>query len=479
MSGLLELRLLSAVALSASLAACTTVGPDYRPPAAEAPAAYAGASAAPSAEVGDFWAGWRDPELSALVRHALDGSLDLQQAASKVAQARDLMVAARGAALPSVGVEALGGVVQAESGSIDLPGAPPFIPGNFDASGVRLQGGELGLVASWEPDLFGRNRRQGEAAAAAVEAAQWTLRDGQVLVSAAVADDYLRLRVLQRRMKILRAEEQALTELADVERARVQTGESQAPDLDRRLAARAAAAARLPEVELEQAKLIHALGVLTGAAPDALEPELGSTPAPVFDTPPSLAAGAPSDLLRRRPDIRVAERQLAAATAKVGVATADLYPRITLTGGPDVASAALKGLLSAGGAGWLAAGAVTWPVFAGGRIKANIASAKETRAQALLQYRKAVLAGLQDVEDSLAARDAAEKAIAASDAAVAAARDALEVARHSHAVGLASGAVEVQAEEAWLEAEDAAIQARLARARAAIGLYKALGGGWS
>jgi NodT family efflux transporter outer membrane factor (OMF) lipoprotein len=238
------------------------------------------------------------------------------------------------------------------------------------------------------------------------------------------------------------------------------------------------ARAQIPELEAQADAMTHAIAVLLAQPPEAMAQELQTTqPIPV--TPPDLPAALPADLLRRRPDIREAERKLAAATANEGVAIADLYPKLDLIGGATFVSGGLSSLLNSRSFGTLGIASITWPIFESGRIRANIRSNKEAELQAYLAWQKAVLGGLQDVEDALARyayEEQHERALAASERAAASSET---IARQQYVAGLVTFVNVLSAETTLLSARDQLIQSRAALAENLGTIYKALGGGWN
>ncbi|HEY1619201.1 MAG TPA: efflux transporter outer membrane subunit, partial [Streptosporangiaceae bacterium] len=260
-------------------------------------------------------------------------------------------------------------------------------------------------------------------------------------------------------------------------RDRRRAGVATSLDTERQTNQIAGAQARLPGLQSDAQVQIHALGVLLGEPPEDLAAELTPPVAPPA-APPVIPAGLPSDLLSRRPDVRQAERQLAAASARIGVATAERYPSITITGSADLVSTALKTLLEWSSRQYSIAGAVNWPLLNGGKTRADIGVAKEQYAQALAAYRNAVLVALRDVEDALS-RCAADQAQGQSlDRALQSARNAETIARQEYAVGLVDYSDVLNGQAAVLTAEDQIAQNDAALSKDVASLYKAVGGGW-
>ncbi|MDP9421282.1 MAG: efflux transporter outer membrane subunit [Pseudomonadota bacterium] len=461
-----------------ALAGCTTVGPEYREPQVTVSATFLEPSIGGEAQLDQWWRGFGDAQLAGLVEQALQQNLDIEMAAARIREARALERAAGASGSPQVAAEA--SVTRQRISENAIP-APPGSGGGGGGSGFGLPGQEFttwraGFDASWEIDLFGRNRREREAAAARTGAALWNRRDIEVAVAAEVASAYLRLRTLQGRIANAHSEVARLERFERLVGARARGGLVTGQDLEQQRSERSAAAAAIPAFQAQAKAEIHALGVLTGQAPGALASPLAAPAelAPVPLVPP----GLPSDLLRRRPDIRAAERELAAATADIGVAVADLYPRISLTAAPALVSTALGSLLDWGSRSFTAGAALDWPLFDGGRRRANIAVRNARQEQAMIAYRKAVLTALQDVEDSLGRVDGDRRQLAELEQARATAARAEEIARTRYRGGLVTLSDVLVAQQRRLSLEEQVIETRGALARDTVALVKALGGGW-
>jgi len=494
---------------SLGLAGCAAVGPNYKAPELAPPAAYQGVAALAStprttvsdqqADLSRWWLQYRDPELQRLIERALKANLSLAEAASRIRQARYQEIVAGAPALPQVNADAnashqhisknafppgfaslLGGGGGSSSGGSSggsggssSSSAPAFaLPG----SGVSLY--QLGFDASWEIDVFGGVRRAVEAARAGAEAAVWSQRDAEVSLAAEVASAYFALRADQRRTAVYQAEVARQQGLYTLIRDRRTVGAATQLDTERQTNQIANAQARLPDLSSDAEVQIHALGVLLGQAPEDLAAELAPA-APIPSPPPAIPAGLPSDLLARRPDVRQAERNLAAASARIGVATAELYPEITINGSADLVSTSLKTLLRWSSRQYSIAGAVNWPLLDGGEAHADIAIAREQYAQALAAYRNALLTALRDVEDALS-RCAADQAQGQSLAqSLQSARNTQTIAQQQYSVGLVDYSDVLNAQAAVLSAQDQIAQNDAALSRDTASLYKALGGGWS
>ena len=332
------------------LSACT-LGPDYRQPHIPVPAVYAEAaqSHGPAASPGAltrWWALFKDPTLSELIDQALADNPDLQSAASRVREARLQEIVTRAAGYPAISAAANVASVHSNHGSA-TPQHSGAAPGGGNGFSIppNLNLFSLGFDASWEIDLFGGTRRATEAKNLAVKGIYWARRDAEVSLSAEVANGYLTLRVLQARIALGQdeiAKEKAQFVLIQQRR---QTGFVTRLDVNRQTGAVESAAAQLPALQAQASGEIHALGILLGRSPEDLESRL-STGTALPAAPPRLPLGLPSDLLRRRPDIRRAERQLAASNARIGVQVASLYPKFNLMALGGLAGDSLDGLFS-------------------------------------------------------------------------------------------------------------------------------------
>jgi multidrug efflux system outer membrane protein len=476
-------NVIAAAPLVGLLAACT-VGPDTTPPDVAVPAHFAGTErpGQPDVTLARWWTGFDDPTLDGLVARALRGNLDMQTAASRIREARQQEIVAGAAAWPSLSANAQYTYTHLSQNSIGGLGA--FTGGAFggaSSSAVGIPGFnfntyQLGFDASWELDLFGRTRRAVEAARDTTTASVWNGRDTEVSLVAEVADTYLALRAAQRRLAINQRDLARQQDLLDQIRTRAVSGLATGLDVRQQESAVASTASALPPLSAEVEVRLHALGVLLGEAPESLLTALSSAAPP---RPPTIPAGLPADLLRRRPDIRAAERQLAAATANIGVAVADYYPDITLTASPALVSTALSSLLTWGSRNLNAGPGLTWNIFDGGKVKANVAIATEHQRQALLTYRKTVLTALQDVEDALTHCDADRTRQQALARQTDTARGAAELSRAQYRAGLVPLSTVLTTEAALLSAEDTTAQNDATTVQDVVALYKALGGGWN
>ena len=485
---MMRVRLWAALAASTALTACANLAPTPRLDAA-VPAAYAetGADQTPGAgptpdDIAAWWTLFQDPELTDLVARAAKGNLDLQQTAARITEARQAEVIAGASSKPQVQLDTSASRNRISEHAIPLPpgsagkgtgGASPFgIPGE------TFNSFRAGLDASWELDLFGGARNAIAAARARTQAAEWTARDLQVALAAEVADHYLTLRSLQRREAVAWEELTRQRALLAIVRARAERGFVSQLDVDQQQSLVDATEARAYPLEAQVRAEIHALGVLAGETPEALIPTL--TPAAAQPVVPAAPPpGLPSDLLRRRPDIRKAERNVAAAAADVGAATAELYPKITLSGQPGFVSTSLSTLIDWGSRNYTVSAGLLWPILEGGRLRASLAGANARQTEALLTYRQAVLTGLKEVEDALSRYQADEALRGSLQASLDQARAAEAIANDQYRAGVVAFNAVLSAQQAVTGDEDQLAQADAACGMDVVALYRALGGGWT
>ena len=489
-----------AAATAATLAGCT-VGPNYRPPEASAPARFGEAATGtqPAPVLTGWWHQYRDPELDRLVDLALAQSPDIAVAVARIQQARAQERVARAAYLPQVNAQAgttyqrfsknaglaslaslFGGGAGGGAGGGGASGGGSGSGGSgggITSPGSSVQTYSAGFDASWELDLFGGVTRQVEGSRARTQAAVWNARDAQLSLVAETVDAYLQLRSLQEREAIARNEvarqEGNLRIAADTSRA----GLIAEGDYVRQRAELASAQAAIGPIVAEGKAQMHAIAVLTGQTPDALIVEL-SQPRPALAVPPAVPPGLPSELLRRRPDVRAAERDLAAATADIGVAVADLYPRFSLTGMAQLLSTALSNLFTGDSLQLTGAANATFPVLDFGRRKGQVAIRQAVADEAYAQYRRTVLMALRDVEDALIRIRTEQDRRTVLNAGLTDARRAVGSVEARWRSGLTDFGDVLAARQSVLSAEDQVAESNGNLRRDLLSLYKALGGGW-
>ena len=442
------------------LPACTTVGPDYRAPDAatlRVPDRYFGAAPAPSATaLATWWTQLGDPQLDSLVARALDGNLDLAVALTRLRQAREALVQARAGLLPTL--DASGGVRQdvADNGGND----------------TTLS---VGADAAWEIDLFGGISRGIEAARADAEASGYDLAAVRVAIVAELVTNYVQAREAQQRLALAMDTLAIADDNLQIAGWRVQAGLVSSLDVEQARGARAQTAATIPTIEAQYAAAAFRIAVLTGQAPGALRSELDAS-RPVPAAPAQVAVGIPADTLRQRPDVRAAERTLAAQTARIGVTQAQLYPSLRLSGNIGSTALGLGGLVDQL-TGSLFAG-LTQMIFDAGRTRSQMRAQQAAAQGALATYRQTVLTALEDVENGLVALDSAKRRQTQFAAALDAANNQAILARSEYRAGLTDFQTLLEAERALLSARDGLISSHADQTLAFVQLYRAMGGGW-
>lgn len=455
--------------LAALLVAGCTVGPDHAPPQIAVAPEWAQGGAPGEVDL-DWWRQFGDPRLTALVERAFADSPDLAEAAARLAEARANRDAAAGGRLPT-----LNATGSATENRLSKEGQLPVgqIPG-FERDFSLF---DLGFDASWEIDLWGRRTREVEAAGARAEAAIAGRREVMLTLAAEVARNYLDLRGAQADATMLEALAETDAEAERLTRLRVAAGEDPRDALDQATAAARSSAAASAGARAQATAAAYRIAVLVGAQPQEMAPLIAEA-APLPVGPDSIPTGLRSDLLTRRPDIRVAERRLAAATADIGVATADLFPRFSLLASVGQQARAAGDLLSGDATRLQLGPGFSWPIFAGGTIRARIRAADARADGAAAAYEKAVLTALADSETAINRFAAAGAAAEAHAIALERQQSAFALAQARTAAGETDRLALARSRHAMLGEARAATDARRERAQAAVALFKALGGGW-
>jgi NodT family efflux transporter outer membrane factor (OMF) lipoprotein len=468
------------LALLIAAGACAPIGPDYARQDPVMPSTFGslepGVSAGGEPEkllLGTWWQLLEDPVLDRLIENAVLGNPDLRIARARVQQARALAGISSSRLLPEGGPEGSYEVYRRSDSALPGQGggASPTLP---QRRGELYQ---VGFDASWEIDIFGGVRREIEAAQADLDASDEALRDVLVTLQGEVARNYVQLRGEQLRMAIARSELEARRTNVVIAEARFRAGLVSQLEWARAQGEVAFAESRIPTLETSVLAAVHRLGVLLGREPTSLAPEL-SPEAALPEIPDILKPGLPSDLLRQRPDIRKAEREVAAATARIGVSTADLFPRFSLTGSFGYLDDDLDSLSWRSGHYWRIGPNFRWPILNFKRILAAIDTNKAVRDESLARYEKVVLASLEEVENALVTLSREERRAEALVQAVQANDSALRLAQELYRAGAQSYLAVLDAETALYNAQDQLAQSRLNRALGFVSLYKALGGGW-
>jgi len=470
----LAFRWRSAITAAAVLTGCA-VGPNYQQPKVSVPATYSTSLTAltnqTSQDLTRWWRVFHDPQLDALIEQATRANFDLRLAQARVREARAQSGIALSALLPSVNAngeysrERLSG--HAPEGQL-AQGTGHSLVQNFFRTGFD---------ANWEIDVFGGNRRSLQAANADLGATEESRRGVLITVIGDIGLNYLDLRGLQKQLAVatdnLRLQEQTLA----LTRDRVQAGLANELDTARAEAQAAGTRSLIPLVEQDIQRSIHRLSILIGKQPAELESQL-VTPAPIPPATPGFPVGLPSDLLRRRPDIRQAEREVAAATARVGVATADLFPRFYLTGAAGLQSLNASDFFSSGSRFWSLGPSMQWPIFTAGRIRQNIKVQDARQEQSLIRYEQTVLTSLEEVENALVACGKEQEHREALVQSEAANLRAVALADERYRSGLVDFLNVLETQRTLLAVQDDLAQSERTTDQNLVRLYKALGGGW-
>lgn len=468
-----------AILFAVTAASACAVGPHYVRPEIPMPPAWPGDLPGEVVQAGgsleQWWTMFQDPLLDTLARRAIEGNLDLRIASARIREARAARGIAAAAALPQVDGSASYGRIQRSDA------VPPFKAASGAGSpfGAREQNlFEAGFDASWELDLFGSVRRDKEAALAAVQATEEERRDTLVTLLADVARNYVELRGVQRQLRILDETLRSQEDTLGLVKVRADAGLVTELDVARAEGLIASTGSQRPILTRTAGEAMHRLGVLLGKGPAALTQEL-ATPGAIPPAPPAIPLTLPSELLSRRPDLRRIERELAVATARVGVARADLFPRFAILGSFGRRSEAAGDLGSASSQFWNVIPGIRWPLLSGGRIRANIRVQDARLEQASGQYEKAILVALEDVADALLAYNRERERQDLLRAAADANRRALEISLERYIAGLESFLSVLDAQRSVHAADDALVQSERNVALSVIAICKALGGGWS
>lgn len=457
------------------LAGCK-VGPDYHPPQAAVPAQWAsplagGETHHPAAEA-EWWKTFRDPELDSLIARSVRSNLDLRFAAARVREARATRGVVAADLWPSANASASYANQRTSQNNPLVEGFP--LPPNFPFVQNVYQ---AGFDAAWELDVFGGTRRAVEAANADIAGAEFGRGNVVLSLLSEVARNYMQARGFQRRLGIARLNIQAQRDVLALTQDRLGAGLGSQLDVDQAAALLANTEAEVPVLETGFKAAAYHIGVLLGQPPGAVLEEL-SKEAPIPASPPEVPVGLPSDLLLRRPDIRQAERALAAATARIGVAVADLFPKFSLTGNVGFQSVTPGTWFNAASSFWSVGPTVQWRIFAAGRIRANIRVQNARQEQALAQYEQTVLVSFEDVENALTSYAKEQIRRQSLMTAVQADQQALEISRQYYRSGLANFLNVLDSERSLYQTQDALVQSELAVSLDVVALHKALAGGW-
>jgi NodT family efflux transporter outer membrane factor (OMF) lipoprotein len=416
-------------------------------------------------ELARWWTEFNDPNLTSLIERSINTNLDLLAAQSRIQQARAVRGIATGELWPQV-----------NAGGSYTRGRIP-IQGNPDADAPTRDLFQTGLDAAWELDVFGGLRRNVEAADADVRFAIENHRDVLVTLVSEVAINYIELRGFQQQIVIAQNNLKAQQQTAELTHKKFQGGLTGTLDVANADAQVATTASQIPRLEAAAQQTIYNISVLLGLEPAALLKELSPTNSIPF-APPQVPIGIPSELLRRRPDIRRAEAAIHSTTARIGVATADLYPKFSLTGSINFQNDQLNGLINSTNRFWTLGPAVDWQIFNAGRVRSNIELQKALQQESMLAYQKTVITALRDVENALVAYAKEYERHKKLAETVSHNRKAVDSATQLYERGLTDFLNVLVAQRSLFVSEDSLVQSTRNLSTDLVALYKALGGGW-
>ncbi|HEY5810818.1 MAG TPA: efflux transporter outer membrane subunit [Povalibacter sp.] len=479
----LRSRLLVAGIGSALLSACA-VGPDYSPPESKMPEQWRAADSTLSQDEvnGEWWKEFRDPVLDDLVARAQLNNPDVQIAALRVAESRAQRGAVDGANWPVVnGSAAYQGQQQSENGvsarAIDIIAPPASRDQIISVLSEPFEVYQFGFDAAWELDLWGRVRRSVESADAALLVSDADLHDAQLSLVAEVVRTYIELRGAQEQLRIANADVTASTDLVELTGYRVRGGIVDELDLATQRTQLSGTRASLAMLRYQSTQLLSALGLMLNVEPGALDAQLASR-SEAFQLPTAIAGGLPSEVARRRPDIRRAEARLHAATAEIGVAVADLYPRFTITGEYLQQSLQASDLTDWASRQWSIGPSLTLPIFDGSRRRSVVEIRELQQQEAAVAYQRTVLRAWHEIETALSAYHAEQQRNQDLAAALASSREAYDIAHVRYQHGMINYLLELDAHRSLLQAERAHSESDTQVATRLVAIYKALGGGW-
>lgn len=488
---MLPAKLLGSAAMALVLAGCA-VGPDYTTPSIDVPSQWSkaatsdqtgtsdekAADAASSTSAGatsplvkndlsQWWTRLNDPVLNSLITEAVSGNLDVATAKTKILQARANRRIAVGDLIPDV----------TPSGDVTRTHTGKTASSNSSGYSVNKTAFEAGVDVSWQADLFGGNRRAVEAETYAVQAAEADLRATLLTVIGDVATYYIQARGYQARRDLASSTSQTERETAALTRAKYQAGSASALDAANAQAEASSTEADVPVYNASYIEAVHQLSILLGQPPNTLRERLEETkPIPTPTLP--LPVGVPADVLRLRPDIQVAERELAEYTARIGEAEADRYPSISLTGSFTTSATSSSKLAKSTSLSWSFGPTISLPLFNQGSLKAAVDLAGAERDEYFLAYRSTVLTALQEVENASSNMALQQDAAKSLSDAVTHYREAVRMSQALWQVGSSSFLDVLDAQRSLYSAEDSLLQTQVTIATNYVSLAEALGGGW-
>jgi NodT family efflux transporter outer membrane factor (OMF) lipoprotein len=452
-----------------AISGCATVGPDYvRPDTSLSTTWHSELKGGLIAEemnpqtLAAWWSTLNDPELSSLIDRVVSGNLDLKKARARVREARARRGAARADLFPT----------------LDTTGSASWSRNSEDkGTGKTSDLYSASFDASWELDIFGGVRRSVEASQADLEASQEDLRDVLVSLLAEVALNYIEVRTFQDRLAISEASLALQNETCQLTLWRYQAGLSDELAVQQARYNLESTRSQIPTLRTGLEEAMNRIAVLLGEQPDKVHEELKKS-VPIPAAPQEVAVGVPADVLRRRPDVRRTERELAAQTARVGMATADLYPKLSLSGSIGLEAILLNGLFSSAIKTVTGGSLITWPIFRGGVVRQNIEVQSALQEQALIKYEAAVLTALEEVENTLVAYAEEQSRRDVLREGERAAQKAAELAQQKYKAGLTDFNNVLEAQRSLLTFQDQLAQSNGIVISNLVRLYKTLGGGW-
>jgi NodT family efflux transporter outer membrane factor (OMF) lipoprotein len=465
------LNLVYTVALSALLLGCT-VGPDYQKPETELPQNWtatqdASVQNSKDAIQAEWWKNFHDPVLDQLIQKAVSGNLDLKAAEARIAEARGSRASAASQLLPQGDV----------MGSATREANEFAVPGNFPGITKPFNIFQTGFDASWELDLFGGHRREVEAANAQLQATEATRDDAVISLMAEVARTYVDIRQSQQQLAlaqdIIKSDESTLR----IAQQRYNVGDTAGIDVTQAQAQLEQVQSQLPFYRNMQAQAEYSMDVLIGEQPGAAHKMMGAvTPIPLSDK--KLILAAPASVIANRPDILTAERNLAAATAQQGVAVAQFFPDISLTGFIGLLNTHADNLIESTSKSWLMGSKVVWPILSYGKLSANLDTANAQQQEVLASYQKTIIEALSDVERSVTAYTEQQKFEEALARSVAHNKHAYQISQERYKEGLTSFLEVLDAERTLYSSQNQLADAQAKTTQDLIAAYKSLGGGW-
>ena len=458
-----------AVGGAALLNGCISVGPDYKAPEVETPDAWHEAAMSDfesgESNLQTWWTVFNDPMLNGLIERVSTNNLSLKTATARIEQAAALRGVSASQFYPDINAGAAASAVQSSERNT---------PTGTDRQGELYS---AGLSMAWELDLWGRIRRSVESADATLQASVENYRDIMVLLYAEVASTYIEVRATQSRLAIAEENLKAQMETMELTKNRYESGLVPVLDVSQAELNRSRTESQIPPLRQDLTEAINRLSVLAGEMPYALLQELGPAK-PIPDTNEKVVAGLPAELLRQRPDIRRAERELAAQNAQIGATKADLYPTLTLPGSLVLESPTGSDLFESGNVAYSFGPQLRWNIFSGGRIRNNV-RAEEAGTRAVLHtYEQTVLLALEEVENSMAAYANEKDRIQSLESAADAAQKSVELVTELYKSGLTDFQNVLNMEQAMLTQQDELAASHGLVSAYLVAIYRSLGGGW-